>query len=276
MGFPPLHCAKPSFVGFVHWSTLEGRKENRCPGWKALTGQFSQPLSLFLLCCPAPCSPSLQPWRPFPLQKSPVSIYPSSFAVKGLVFSLCSVFFLVWHHCEGTEGAGWAVPQVCLTSVVPALWLNVPLAVDESVVFSHIWEAARGMRVAVLAGCSPARESGFEEWLESPLNRHLAGLVFHRKTSSECRHPENFKAEGCVAGVKQAVRFQRQEKDGFARWEESSWGLIALPQPSVVALLCKWPKLASPFPALLNGLCSSHSPSSTENCWLQRENTSPH
>lgn len=128
---------------------------------------------------------------------------------------------------------------MCLTSVVPALWLNVPLAVNESVVFSHIREAARGMQVAVLAGCSPARESGFEEWLESPLNRHLAGLVFHRKTSSECRHPENFKAEGCVAGVKQAVRFQRQEKDGFARWEESSWGLIALPQPSVVALLCK-------------------------------------
>lgn len=203
MGFPPLHCAKPSFVGFVHWSALEGRKENRCPGWKALTGQFSQPLSLFLLCCPAPCSPSLQPWRPFPLQKSPVSIYPSSFAVKGLVFSLCSVFFLVWHHCEGTEGAGWAVPQVCLTSVVPALWLNVPLAVNESVVFSHIREAARGMRVAVLAGCSPARESGMarvspeqtpswfgfsqenKQWVSSSWEFQSGGLCSRRKAGSE-------------------------------------------------------------------------------------------
>lgn len=59
-------------------------------------------VSLFLLCFPAPASPSVSPWRTFAFPESLISLSPSSFVLtEGLWFSLCvlSLGLPVWHHC---------------------------------------------------------------------------------------------------------------------------------------------------------------------------------
>lgn len=94
---PPLWKAQLSRV-----SALEHvrRWEGKCPGCRALTGQFWQP---FLLCFPAPGLPSVQPWT-FPLQKSLVSLFPPHLLQaktgSAFLFVVCLVS-LVWHHCAG-------------------------------------------------------------------------------------------------------------------------------------------------------------------------------
>lgn len=198
MGFPPLHCAKPNFVGFVHWSTLEGRKENRCPGWKALTGQFSQPLSLFLQCCPAPGSPSLQHWRPFPLQKSPVSLYPSSFAVKGLVFSLCSVCFFPSLTPLWRDRRSWVSHTASVFDQHgPCIVVKRPSCCKlKRGIFPHsggsAWDADG--RACGLLPCKWVWFWGMAR--VSPEQRHLAGLVFSQENKQWVSSSWEFQSGG--------------------------------------------------------------------------------